>query len=158
MADDGSEDQSETGGSLRSKLESSIAENRQLATELRSFKAAALIAEKGYKFVTADDLKDVSLAEFDAKAAELEAKQAKQEEVILRKVLANQGTYSEAELDSAVTRLLNPEESHAETSTRLQSLARIKGDAPSRHDGENSTGRTLIAEGLAENAAKRPKL
>lgn len=157
MAEEGSEDQSETGGSLRAKLEASNAENREMAAELRSFKAAKEIADKGYKHVTLDDLKDVSLTELSAKAAELETKKTADHEVVLRQVLAAQGYDGDA-LDTAVSQLLNPEESHNEVSTRLASLGRISGGAPGAHDTEGRTGRHLIEAGLEENAEKAKKL
>lgn len=143
MAEEGSEGQSETGGSLRAKLETALEENKQMVGELRTFKATQLITEKGYKYVTAADLEGVGLDELATKAATVESDKVKQEEVVLRDVLQRQGLEG-AKLETAVKNLLHPQESHADTSTRLAGLGRIQGDHPSAHESEGLEGRDAI--------------
>lgn len=144
MADDGSEGQSETGGSLRSQLEATIAERNQMASELLGFKAAQEIGAKGYKHVTVDDLKGVKLDELPAKAAQIEKDKLAVRETVLRDVLKDQGYEDGERLDEAVKKLISPDESHAETSTRLANLGRIAGDFPATHEDEGLTGRKLL--------------
>lgn len=154
MADDGSEGQSETGGSLRAKLETALEENKQIAGELRTFKASQIITEKGYKYVTAADLEGVGLDELASKAAAVEESKVKQEESVLRDVLQRQGLEG-AKLDNAVKNLLHPQESHADTSTRLAQLGRIQGDHPSAHDTDHLEGRDLIRAHFAATEKSR---
>lgn len=155
MADDLDESESETGGSLRSKLEASVKANKQLADKLRTFEAKELIAAKGYKYVTAEDAAGVELDELPTKLAEIEKQKLATRESVLRDVLKGQGHEDGERLDEAVKSLLNPQESHAETSTRLASLSRISGDFPGVHDSDGLEGRALIRQGLIENASKR---
>lgn len=144
MADDGSEGQSETGGSLRSQLEATIAERNQMAQELLGFRAAQEISAKGYKHVTAEDLKGVKLDELPAKAAQIEKDKLAVRETVLRDVLKDQGYEDGERLDEAVKKLITPDESHAETSSRLANLGRINGDFPGAHEEETLTGRKLL--------------
>lgn len=150
MADEQPEGGSETGGSLRAKLEASLEANRQMAAELHGFKAQQIIAEKGYKHVTIDDLQGVDLTELATKAEAIEKQNLQLRETVLKETLQSQGLDGDR-LDEAVKNLLHPQESHADTSTRLANLGRIAGGAPGAHDTENLTGRQLIMAGIEEN-------
>jgi hypothetical protein len=154
MADEQPEGGSETGGSLRAKYEAALDESRQLAAELIAYKAKDVIQEKGYKFVTPEDLKGVGLNELAARAEAVEKQKLEIRETVLRDALAGQGLEGER-LDDAVRNLLNPQESHAETSTRLAGLGRINGTFPAQGDTDGLEGRDLIRAAVAENANKR---
>lgn len=65
-------DDPETGGQLRQKLEEALQANKALAERLAGHEAKAVIEAKGYRLVTAEDLKGVDLDSIAAKAEELE--------------------------------------------------------------------------------------
>lgn len=154
MADEQPEGGSETGGSLRAKYETALEENKQMVNELRTFKAEKVITEKGFKHVTAADLEGVGLDELATKAAAVEADKVKQQETVLREVLQRQGLDGK-KLDDEVSKLLNPQESHADTSTRLAGLSRIQGDHPNAHDDEGLQGRDSIRAYFAKQSTSR---
>lgn len=139
----------ESGGQLRSKLEASLAAQRDMAKELRGFKATALIAEKGFRYVTAEDLADVDLAELGKSAAAIEDRKGKERETVLRQVFTDQGV-AEDQLDNAVAQFLAPkQESRAEQSTRIADLGRVHG---TRVDTSKTglTGQDLILASLKD--------
>lgn len=137
-----SEETTESGGSLRAKLEASLAENKTLAAELHQFKARDIITAKGLKHVRPDDLAGVSLADLEAKAEELEAQNAAADAEAVRRVLAAKGLDASA-VDKAVTDLLSGE-STTETLDRIRSGGRIGGDPPGTNKFEGLYGRDKI--------------
>jgi hypothetical protein len=151
MAEEDPEGTTETGGSLRAKLEASQAENREMAKTLRPLLAAQVIAEKAYKYVKPEDLADVPLTELATKAEILNKQKGEVHEQVVRTILAEQGV-ADADLDTAVQRFLNPDaqESHADTSTRLASLGRIAGTAPESDKDKGAHGQDLIELALQQ--------
>jgi len=92
MADDfDSEEEKESGTSLRKKLETTLGENAKLKEQLVELAGKQLITEKGYKLVSVEDLKGVSLSELETKAQELETQKAAAEAETVRRVLASKG-------------------------------------------------------------------
>jgi hypothetical protein len=124
----------ESGGSLREKLEAALQNQASLATELASYKARDLIAENGYKHVTAEDLKDVKLDEIATKAAELEASKASLAESVLRTVLKDKFGDG-ADLDTVVKNLIG-DAGQADTAAldRIRSVGKTQGLPAQRPD------------------------
>lgn len=155
MADNDSEEQLETGGSLRAKLEATQAENRELASQLRPLMAQQEISSKGYRYITPDDLKEVPLKELSTQAAALEKAKADVHASVVKSILRDQG-YADDELDAAVERFMNPDkqESHEETSTRLANLGRIGGKIPESDKDKGLHGQARIEAALSDKYAK----
>jgi hypothetical protein len=116
-------DGTESGSSLRDKLEAEIAARRDLESQLSSYKAKDLIAEKGWQHVNPDDLKGVGLAELETKGAELEASKAALKESVLKEVLSKQGITGD-DLNDAVSKLVGKVASPADDTTAA--LARMR--------------------------------
>lgn len=87
LGDDEQETGTESGGSLRAKLESEIAANKELKSELAVFKARAVISEKGFDLVEPEELKGVSPDEVETKAEELQAQRLELAQRVLGKTL-----------------------------------------------------------------------
>jgi hypothetical protein len=155
MAEEDPEGITETGGSLRAKLEASNAANRELESQLKPLLVAQEISSKGYKYVTPDDLKDVSLSELATKAAALEKSKIAARADVVKSILKDQGV-ADDELDAEVERFLNPDrtESHAEQSTRLADLGRIGGRISPSDKDKGLHGQDLIEAALQEKYAK----
>lgn len=158
MAENDSADTNEAGGTLRAKLEAALAEKRELESQLVPLKAAQVIGSKGYKYVTADDLKDVSLTEIEAKAATLEAQKEAMRLDVVKQILAEQGV-DEASLESAAKRFIGAEksETNADVSTRLAGLSRIGGEIPESDVERGKTGVARIEAALQEKYSKKPR-
>lgn len=126
MDDSGSEDTNESGGALRKQLEKALAANKELSKRVAAQEAKTLIESKGYKYVKPEALADVDLDEMADKAEALEKSGLETSKVLLRQVLTNQGVSAD-DLDSEVDRFLNPQESHAQTSSRVAEVGRTQG-------------------------------
>lgn len=155
MADNESEDQLETGGSLRAKLEATQAENRELAAQLKPLMAERLIADKGFKYLKPEDLADVPLKELATKAEALNKAKESVHATVVKSILADQGVPDD-ELEAAVQRFLNPDkqETHAEASSRLADLGRIGGAIPETDKDKGLHGQARIEAALQEKYAK----
>lgn len=137
-----SEETTESGGSLRAKLETTLAENRALAGQLAELKAKELISEKGLKHVQPGDLVGVNLTELEEKALELEAQKAAADAEALRRVLAARGLDA-GEVDKVVNELISGE-SAADTLDRIRSGGHIGGNPPGTNKFEGLYGRDKI--------------
>jgi hypothetical protein len=155
MAEEDPEGSSETGGSLRAKLEATQAANREMEAQLRPLMAAQVIADKGFKYLKPEDLKDVPLKELASKAEALNKANESIHVNVVKTILADQGVPDD-EMDAAVERFLNPErgEAHAETSTRLAQLGSIGGRIPESDKDRGLHGQDLIQAGLEAKYAK----
>ena len=150
MADDfDSEDEKESGGSLRKKLEAALEENRALKGEVTSFKAHQLIQEKGFKHLTVDDLKGVDLSELETKAAELEAQKEQQAAVTLRRVLEGKGL-KDSELDQALQALLSEEDPAGAALDRIRQVSKVNGTPPAKVEEEGLFGPSRLRAAYAK--------
>lgn len=61
-------DDEESGSSLRRKLESTLAQNKELTERVATFEAARVISDNGFDLVNPDELKGVALDELEARA------------------------------------------------------------------------------------------
>lgn len=139
--DDDLEGTNESGGSLRKNLEKALSDNASLAKELSSYKASAVIAEKGYKFVTPEDLAGVDLANIAAKAEEVEKAKGTQAESLLSSALkAKFGDDLDVEAFLGTLATGKPESE----STSLHKLGKIQGQVPGSNKFEGLHGRDLI--------------
>lgn len=153
MADDfESEDERESGSTLRRKYEAVLGEKANLERELRAVKAQAILVEKGYSRVTVDDLADVSLAELEAKAAELESQKEQHEADILRRVLAGKGL-KDGEIESAVKELLgmNEQDRQLQALDRIRAVGRTGGTPPGQSEDPNLFGPSRIRAAYANS-------
>ena len=94
------------GGDLRSQLESSLAENKELKESYASM--AAEMAASEHDLVSPDDLKGVAPDEMAAKAAELQQAKVEDQRNTVSKALEAKGLSGD-DLEKAVDDLLNPE-------------------------------------------------
>ena len=90
---------------LRSLLEDQIGQNKQMASELASYKAADVIVAKGLMYVTPEDLADTSLEDIESKAEALEQERSKVFGTAIRRSLEAQGVTGDA-LDQQVSAFL----------------------------------------------------
>src|SRR2546430_113840 len=88
-------------GSLRAKLEETLAENRKLQDQVSGFRVREILMEKGLDLVSPEDLKGVDLGKAEARAQEIQAERTTQQENLVKGVLRKQG-YGEDELDHLV--------------------------------------------------------
>lgn len=143
----------ETGGSLRTKLESALATNASLTETLVSYKAKDVIQAKRLKHVTPEDFKGVKLDEIEAKADELEVAKAADAERVLRSVLASKGLEGD-ELEAEIAQLLGSDDSKA-TEKRVQTVSRINGDRPGAAETQGLIGPAKIQAHFAAKARRR---
>lgn len=133
----------ESGSSLRQKLEDTVKLNKEMAKELRGFKAEKLIAEKKLAYVKPEDLADVDLAELENKALQLNEQKEGERKAVLRSVLAEQGV-PEDQLDNQIEQFLAPKpESVNQVSGRLADIGQIQGRYADTST-DNLTGPDLI--------------
>jgi len=158
MADDfDSEEEKESGTSLRKKLETTLGENAKLKEQLVELAGKQLITEKGYKLVSVEDLKGVSLSELETKAQELETQKAAAEAETVRRVLASKGL-ADSELEQAVEALLGKSEEQQQTEalSRIAGLGRAMGTPPSKVDETKGLfGRSRLEAAYAKESNSR---
>lgn len=144
---------SESGGTLRQKLEDALAANRTLHTELVGYKAKDVIGAEGFKYVTPEDLVGVPLGDLAAKAAEIETSKKEQRQTVLRDVLTERGVPAD-QLDKALEALIGKPEQSQQNATDgvLNSLGRIQGSAPGTLPEQGLFGVDRIRAGLAKNS------
>ncbi len=65
-------DDEESGSSLRRKLESTLAQNKELTEQVATFKATQVISDNGFDLVNPTDLTGVPLDELEARAKALQ--------------------------------------------------------------------------------------
>jgi hypothetical protein len=150
MAEDfDSEDEKESGSSLRKKLEAALKERDEALKVAIASKAQVLIGEKGYKHLTAEDLAGVSLSDLEAKADELEAQKAAADAAALRRVLEAKG-FKDSELDQAMKGLLGDEPDQNATQDRIRDAARLQGTPPPQIQDKGLMGRDLLYAAYAQ--------
>lgn len=120
----------ESGGQLREKLEQALKDNASLRTEVLGYKASQLIAEKGYKHVTPEDLQGVDLDGIEAKAAEVEQSKAELEAQVLKRVLGDKFGDG-VDVDAAINSLISGEGDGAALD-RIRSVGKLQGEPVSR--------------------------
>ncbi len=139
MDEDGSEETNESGGSLRTKLETALTDNAAMAQQLGHYKAVDIISAKGYKNVTPEDLANVKLGEMEAKAAELEEANGVRQAAAVRAVLSQKGLSGD-QLDAAVADLMGPPTNdNGAALDRIRALGKVTGSAPSKDDDHGNT-------------------
>lgn len=150
MAEDfDSEDEKESGSSLRKKLEAALKERDEAVQAAVSARAQVLISEKGYTHLTAEDLAGVSLSDLEAKADELEAQKAAADAAAIRRVLEAKG-FKDSELEQAVKGLLGDEQDGTATQDRLREAARLQGTPPAQIQDKSLVGKDLLYEAYAK--------
>lgn len=150
MAEDfDSEDEKESGSSLRKKLEAALSERDEALKVAIAAKAQVLITEKGYKHLTAEDLAGVSLSDLEAKADELEAQKTAADAAAIRRVLEAKG-FKDSELEQAVKGLLGNEQDGTATQDRLREAARLQGTPPAQIQDKSLVGKDLLYEAYAK--------
>jgi len=151
--DDYDEYETESGSSLRRKLEETISEKQELATELAGLKAKELIQERGYGLVKTEDLLDVDLNEMAERAESIQAERHDQQAYLARDILAKRGLTGE-ELDKAVEDFLAPPDTVGDVAahSRTREVAAIGGTAAPIRNTENLMGLDAIDAALRRTA------
>jgi hypothetical protein len=151
MSDDfNSEDEKETGSTLRSKYEQAIETNKALQAELVEMKAKDLISSKGYKHLSVEDLSGVDLSELEAKAEALEAQKAAADAEAVRRVLAGRGL-DDSQLDAALATILGSTEGgDSKALDRIAAAGKIVGTPPSAVEDETLYGPSRIRAAYAK--------
>lgn len=152
MAEDfDSEDEKESGSSLRKKLEAALKERDEAVQAAVSAKAQVLISEKGYKHLTAEDLHGVSLSELEAKAEELETQKTAADAAAIRRVLEAKG-FKDSELEEAVKGLLGDGQQIDTNATqdRIRDAARLQGTPPAQIQDKGLSGKDLLYAAYAK--------
>src|SRR5262245_18834237 len=118
----------ESGGSLREKLEAALAEVATLRTEVLEGRATKLIGDKGYKFVTPEDLRASSLDELEAKASALETEKVAAATTAVRSAFAAKGLAGD-ELEAAVQEVFGeaPDSARSGALDRIRSVGQLGG-------------------------------
>ena len=149
MSDEhGSEEQNESGGLLRQKLEASLARNKELETLARTFQAKDLIREKGFTHLTPEDLMGFDDTELEAKATELETQKAAAEADVLRRALEAKGLTAD-QLDQALAALTSGT-TGTNTQPGVREASRIGGAPPGSDRFAGLTGKDLLYAAYAE--------
>lgn len=142
---------SESGGTLRQKLEDALAANRDLHTQLVGYRAKDVIGEKGFKYVTPEDLTGVPLDDLADKAAEIEQSKQAQRETVLREVLTERGV-PEDQFDTALAALLgNGQSTQSPADSVITNVSRIQGAAPGTLPDQNVYGEDRIRAAYAKS-------
>jgi hypothetical protein len=137
---------------LRSLLEDQIGQNKAMASELASYKAADVIVSKGLMYVTPEDLADTSLEDIESKADALEQERSKVFGTAIRRSLEAQGVTGDA-LDQQVSAFLAGQETVGEQPASSETVAAFQrarsmgtgGGVPSRNPETMSTMEKLQA-------------
>jgi hypothetical protein len=137
---------------LRSLLEDQIGQNKAMASELASYKAADVIVSKGLMYVTPEDLADTSLEDIESKADSLEQERSKVFGTAIRRSLEAQGVTGDA-LDQQVSAFLAGQETVGEQPASSETVAAFQrarsmgtgGGVPSRNPETMSTMEKLQA-------------
>jgi len=156
MSDGWDQDQDPTsGGALRKQLEDTIELNKSLTAELSLVKARDLISEKGLKFVKADDLKGVALADLPAKAEALEAERQATRLDVLKDILREQGV-SEDQLEGAVAGFQGTKPgASADDFAALTRLSSVGGSTPPKVDVSQLHGMDLAKYAMEQASGGR---
>ena len=151
MSDDfNSEDEKETGSTLRSKFEQAIETNKALQARVVEMSAKSLISEKGYKHLSVEDLRGVDLSELEAKAEALEAQKATADAEAVRRVLAGRGL-DDSQLETALASILGSTESGDSTALdRIAQAGKLNGTPPSAVQDESLYGPTRLRAAYAK--------
>jgi len=149
-------DFNESGGQLRTKLETTLSENYTLREELAGLKAKDIIASEGYTHVKPEDLKGVALNELSAKAKELNEVKRDQLTELLTERFEAQGLQGSA-LEQAVNDLVNGRpatDPNASAYQRAQGAGGT-GTPPRIVNSENLGSREKMIEGLKQQGRTR---
>ena len=150
--DDGTKPEEESGGALRKKLETALAENATVKSQLATLTAQNLIREKGYKLITVEDLKEVGIEDLPARAETLEKERATLGESVLRQTFEAKGLTGQA-LEEAMTAVLGQSDSDASLSAldRIRSVGSVQGTPVTFTDSKDLDGAGQIKAALAAN-------
>lgn len=144
MDDETVETGKESGGSLREKLEAALARESDLKAKVLSYQAREVIAEKGYKHVTPEDLKGVDLDGIEAKAEELEQAKAAQEAEVLKRVLGSK-LGDGADVDAVIQGLLGGGDDQSAALDRIRSVGKVQGSPVAKdQDAAGLSGPELL--------------
>lgn len=141
MSDDfNSEDEKETGSTLRSRFEQTLGEKKALEATVLELKAEKLISTKGYKHLTVEDLRGVDLSELEAKAEALEAQKATADAEAVRRVLAGRGL-NDSQLETALATILGSNEgADSKALDRIAQAGKLVGTPPAATEDETLYG------------------
>lgn len=145
MSDDNEPDGSnESGSGLRKQLEAALAAQKASDKLLAGYVAKEMIASKGLKHVSAEDLAQVPLSEMEAKATELDAAKAAQAESLFRSTLASRGLEGD-QLEQTLALLLgSSDEPASEVYGRIRSVGKVQAAPPASDIEKGLTGPDLI--------------
>jgi len=146
--------QEPTGGQLRERLEQTLKQNKALESELVGLKASQVIEAEGLKFVKAEDLAGVPLADLSTKAKAIEAERQATRIEVLKDIYREQGV-SEEQLTAAVAEFqgTKPGASAADFAA-LTRLGSVGGSTPPKVDVSQLHGMELAKWAMEQAAAK----
>lgn len=153
--DDGN-DGEESGGSLRKKLEAALKENADFKGRLVTLEAQNLIREKGYKLITAEDLKEVGIEDLAKKAESLENERADMGKKALRQSLESRGLTGDV-LEQTVAAAFGETEGEASQAAldRIREVGNTTGTPVSAVSVDTgATGMARVAQALAASNKK----
>ena len=148
---DGLDDVEESGSHLRQKLESTLKENKELASELSGLKARELITEHGYGLVKPEDLQGVNLSEMAERAEALQGERQAMQADLAKDMLAKRGLEGD-ELERAVNDFLAPEAHDAAAHSRAREVASVGGVSTPANNTQNLMGLDAIDAALRGTA------
>ena len=135
------------GSALRSKLEEALVANREYAKENAGLTAEKVLGSGSFPLVKPEDLADVSVADVESKADELQKQRADQQAALARDMLGRKEGLEGAALDAAVAEFLDVPEGE---SKRTPDVSRIPGSPvpPSTDDVSKMNAIEKIAHGI----------
>lgn len=151
----------ENPGDLRAKLEEALREKNQLAEENHSFKVGALLQEKNFDLVKAEDLKGVPLGEAEAKATAIQQERVNLQQELVSQFLKKSGV-DETQIKEFVEGLHRSNESvseAAQATDRARQLGRMDATPlppMGTIDQSQVHGLDAIRAGLAKNLQSTP--
>lgn len=145
--DSGSEEhEEESGSSLRSRLEATLAVNRKLEDRVRASEAKAVIAEKGLSLVKPEDLEGVDLDKLEERATQIHNERHTQQSELLRKALESRG-FEGDQVEDMVREALGQaysETPEAKAVERARTLGTVDSQPVPLVDDQNMHGQDAI--------------
>lgn len=142
------------GGQLRSRYESLLKESNTAKAELAGLQAAAVIADKGFKYVTAKDLTGVARNDIESKATEIEAARTVERAELLKSILLENGVNAE-DVNSGLQELLGRSQHDTQAQlSRLNGMAGVGGTVPPMVNSQGLHGLARIEAGLLKGNSK----
>lgn len=144
------------GRGLRSRLEETLLEKRQMSERLAVLEAKEVLQENGFDLVKPEDLKGVAAQDVKSHAEKLQQERAALQDELLRKALERQG-YKGEELEDAMQDLARD---RAKSKGEASVLARAKslgegGEMITDVNPEKVHGYDAIVAGLSQRSRRR---